>query len=43
MDAIFAVRTKFSCDQFCLDLNEMVPVKNIEELRSYSGCFYEME
>ena len=39
---IFAAGEKESCDQFGRDLNQMVPVKNLGELRCWcSGCFYE--
>ena len=41
VDDIFAVGKK--CDQFGEDLNRMVPVKNLGELKWYSGCFYERE
>ena len=34
---------KEGCDQFSEDLNRMVPVKNLEELKWYSGCFYERD
>ena len=40
-DGIFAVG-KETCDQFGEDLNRMVPVKNLGELKWYSGCFYEL-
>ena len=40
VDDIFAVG-KERCDQFGGDLNMMVPVKNLGELKWYSGCFYE--
>lgn len=29
------------CDQFGRDVNEMVPVKNLGELRWHSGCLSE--
>ena len=41
VDDIFAVGEKTRCDQCGRDLNQMVPVKNLGELRWYSGCFYE--
>ena len=41
VDDIFAVGEKERCDQFGRDLNQLVPVKNLGELRWYSGCFYE--
>ena len=41
LDDIFAVGERERCDQFSRGLNEMVPVKNLGELRWYSGCFYE--
>ena len=40
---IFAVGEKTRCDQFGRDLNQMVPVKNLGELRWCSGCFYERD
>ena len=43
VDDIFAVGEKTRCDQFIRDLNQMVPVKNLGELRWYSGCFYERD
>lgn len=43
VDDIFAVGEKERCDKFGRDLNEMVPVKNLGELRWYSGCFYERD
>ena len=42
VDEIFAVG-KERCDQFGKDLNRMVPVKNLGELKWSSGCFYETE
>ena len=42
VDDIFAVG-KERCDQFGEGLNRMVPVKNLEELKWYSGCFYERD
>ena len=43
VDDIFAVEKKEKCDQFGEDLNRMVPVKNLGELKWYSGCFYERD
>ena len=43
VDDIFAVGEKERCDQLGRDLNQMVPVKNLGELRWYSGCFYERD
>ena len=43
VDGIFAVGERGRCDQFGSDLNEMVPVKNLGELRWYSRCFYESD
>ena len=43
VDDIFAVGKKERCGQFGEDLNRMVPVKNVGELKWYSGCFYETE
>ena len=42
VDDIFAVG-KERCDQFGEGLNRMVPVKNLGELKWYSGCFYERQ
>ena len=38
---IFAVGKKARGDQFGSVLDQMVPVRNLGELRWYSGCFYE--
>ena len=38
VDDNFAVG-KERCDQFGEDMNRMVPVKNLGELKWYSGCF----
>ena len=43
VDDVFAVEKKARCDQFSRDLNQMVPVKNLGELRWYSGCLYERD
>ena len=43
VDDIFAVGERARCDQFDKDLHQMVPVKNLGELRWYSGCFYERD
>ena len=40
VDGIFAIGEKTRCDQFGKDLNQVVSVKNLGELRWYSGCFY---
>ena len=40
VDDIFAVGKK-RCDQFGEDLNRILPVKNLGELKWHSGCFYE--
>ena len=42
VDDIFAVG-KERCDQFGEDLNRMLSVKNLGELKWYSGCFYERD
>ena len=42
VDDICAVGKKERCDQFGKDLNRMVPVKNLGELKWYSG-FYERD
>ena len=39
VDDIFAVGGKARCDQFDRNLDQTVPVKNLGELRWYSGCF----
>ena len=38
VDDIFAVRLKARCDQFCEDLNRLVLINNLGELRWYAGC-----
>ena len=38
VDDIFAVRSKNRCDQFCEDLNRLVPINNLGALRWYAGC-----
>ena len=43
LNDIFAVGEKTRCDQFGRDLNQMVPVENLGELRWYFGCFYERD
>ena len=43
VDDILAVGEKARYDQFERDLDRMVPVKNLGELRWYSGCFYERD
>ena len=40
VDDIFAVGRKARCDQFCEDLNHLVPIDNLGELRWYAGCRY---
>ena len=40
MDNIFAVERKARCDKLCEDLNRLVPIKNLGELRWYAGCQY---
>ena len=40
VDDIFAVRQKERCGQFCEDLNHLVPINNLGELRWYAGCHY---
>ena len=42
VDDIFAVGKERNI-QFGEDLNRMVPVKNLAELKWYSGCFYERD
>ena len=43
VDDIFAVGLKSRCDVFRDELNRMVPVKNLGELRWYGGCPYTRE
>ena len=43
VDGIFAVGLKSRCDVFQGELNEMVLVKNLGELRWYGGCHYTRE
>ena len=43
VDGIFAVGKKERCDQFGEDLNRMLSVKNLGELKWYSGYFYERD
>ena len=43
VDDIFAVGLKSRCDVFRDELNRMVPVKNLGELRWYRGCHYTRE
>ena len=43
VDDIFALGKKERCHQFGEDLNRMVSVKNLGELKWYSGCFYERQ
>ena len=40
VDDIFAAGEKARCDQFGRDLDRMVPVKNLGELRWYSAVSY---
>ena len=43
VDDIFAVGLKSRCDVFRDELNRMVPVKYLGELRWYGGCHYTRE
>ena len=43
VDDIFAVGLKSRCDVFRDELNRMVPVKNLGELKWYGGCHYTRE
>ena len=43
VDNIFAVGLKSRCDVFRDELNRMVPVKSLGELRWYGGCHYTRE
>ena len=38
VDDIFAVGLKARCNQFCEDLNRLVPINNLGRLRWYAGC-----
>ena len=40
---IFAVGKRERCHLFGRDLNQLVPVKNLGELRWCSGCFYKRD
>ena len=39
----FAVGLKSRCDAFRDELDHMVPVKNLGELRLYEACYYTLE
>ena len=43
VDDIFAVGLNSKCDVFRDELNPMVPVKNLGELRLYGSCRYTRE
>ena len=43
VDDIFAVELKSRCDVFRDELNRMVPVKNLGEVRWYGGYHYTRE
>ena len=43
MEGIFAVEEKARCDKFGRNLNGMVPVKNLGQLRWCSGSCYERD
>ena len=43
VDDIFAIGLKSRCDVFRDELNRLVPVKNLGELRWYGGCHYTRE
>ena len=43
VDDIFAVGLKSRCDVFRDELNRIVPVKNLGDLRWYGGCHYTRE
>lgn len=43
VDDIFSVGLKSRCDTFRDELNRMVPVKNLGELRWYGGCHFTRE
>ena len=38
VDDILAVGQKERCDRLCVNSNETIPVKNLEELKWYGGC-----
>ena len=38
VDDILAVGLTARCDKFCEDLNRLVPISNLGELRWYAGC-----
>ena len=38
VDGIFAVGQKSRCDKFCDDLNRLVPINNLKELKWHAGC-----
>ena len=40
VDDIFTVGRKDRCDRFGEDLNCLVPINNLGELRWYAGCHY---
>ena len=40
VDDNFAVGQKERCNQLCDDLNCLIPVKNLGELKWYGGCHY---
>ena len=40
VDDMFAVGRKGRCDRFCEDLNHLVPINNLGELRCCAGCHY---
>ena len=40
VDDIFAVGQKEWCDRLCFDLNRIIPVKNLGDLKWYVGCRY---
>ena len=43
VDDIFAVGSVERCDRFGRDLSKLVPIKNLGELRWYSGLHYERD
>ena len=42
-DDVFVVGERARCDQFGKGLDQMVPIKNLGQLRCCSGCFYESD
>ena len=43
VDDVFVVGKQERCDRFALELNELVPAKNLGELEWYAGCHYQRD